>query len=160
MRFPRAPKGVASLERRVCRGKWNATHPQQSQAATPSRSPSVWGDSELLGLGEIISGARWIKRVGQLVRVLAFSRGAARFHKRGGEEEGFSGSAAWRRRAAFFLNVAKALREKKPSAAAHFVSPDLHRQLHITTNTTDGNLLLGQPSPSLRRRIATRTVFK
>lgn len=105
-------------------------------------------------------GARWIKRDGQLVRALAFSRGVARFHKRGGEEEGFSGSATRRRRAAFFLNVAKPLREKKPSAAAHFVSPDLHRQLHITINTTDGNLLVGQPSPSSQRRISMLTVFK
>lgn len=74
-----------------------------------------------------------------------------RFHKRGGEEEeGFSGSAAWRRHTAFFppLNVVKPPREKQPSAAAYFVSPDLQRHLHITINTTDGNLLLGQPSPS------------
>lgn len=49
----------------------------------------------------------------------------------------------------FFLNVVKPLREKQPSAAAYFVSPDLQRHLHITINTTDGNLLLGQSSPSL-----------
>lgn len=45
----------------------------------------------------------------------------------------------------FFLNV---VREKQPSAAAYFVSPDLQRHLHITINTTDGNPLLGHPSPS------------
>lgn len=49
----------------------------------------------------------------------------------------------------FFVNVVKLLREKQPFAAAHFVSPDLQRHLHITINTTDGNLLLGQSSPSL-----------
>ena len=49
----------------------------------------------------------------------------------------------------FFLNVVKPLREKRPSAAAYFVSPDLQRHLHVTINTTHGNLLLGQSSPSL-----------
>lgn len=44
----------------------------------------------------------------------------------------------------FLLNL---VREKQPSAAAYFVSPDLQRHLHITINTTDGNLLLGHPSP-------------
>lgn len=68
-----------------------------------------------------------------------------RFCKRDGEEEGFSGSAAWKGMQPFFLNV---VRGKQPSAAAYFVSPDLQRHLHITINTTDGILLLGQPSPS------------
>lgn len=48
----------------------------------------------------------------------------------------------------FFFSVVKPLREKRPSAAAYFVSLDLQKHLHITINTTDGNLLLGQPSPS------------
>lgn len=49
----------------------------------------------------------------------------------------------------FFLSVLKLLRERQPSAAAYFVSPDLQRRLHITVNTTDGNLVLGQSSPAL-----------
>lgn len=97
-------------------------------------------------------GARRIKRVWQLVRALAVSRGGSEVCRRGGEEEeeGFSGSAARRRHTAFFSpQSCEATEREQPSAAAYFVSPDSQRHLHIAINTTDGNLLLGQSSPAL-----------
>lgn len=69
-----------------------------------------------------------------------------RFCKRDGRRRrGFLGQLHGKGMQPFFFSV---VRGKQPSAAAYFVSPDLQRHLHITINTTDGNLLLGQPSPS------------
>lgn len=101
------------------------------------------------GWGRLSWGQEGLKGFGSLSEHWHLAEGPVRFCKRGGEEEeGFSGSAARRRHAAFFLSVVKPLREKRPSTAAYFVSPDLQRHLQETINTTDGNLLLGQPSPS------------
>lgn len=77
------------------RSKTSHKHPLKAQAS--GETVSFWG------WGRLSWGQEGLREFGSWSEHWHLAEGPARFHKRGGEEEeGFSGSAAWRRHAAFF----------------------------------------------------------